>query len=146
MSGIQNPVDIKDIGKFKHQNNISFNVYGYQDKKIFSLCITMVTVSRDHMNLLYNTVGETTHYVLVKDLSKLVWRQYNNDKDKIYFCQYCFHGCTSVEVFKTIWKNATYTGNKESSSQKLTTRRVVTKSNLQKQNTNYVYLFSSTWI
>ena len=146
MSGIQNPVDIKDIGKFEHQNNNSFNVYGYQVKKIFSLYITMLTVSRDHMNLLYNTVGETTHYVLVKDLSRLVSRQYNNNKDKKYFCQCCFHGCASAEVFKTIWKNATYTGYKESSSQKLTTRRVVTKSNLQKQNTNYVYLFSSTWI
>ena len=28
MSGIQYHVDIKDIGKFEHQNNISVNVYG----------------------------------------------------------------------------------------------------------------------
>ena len=28
MSGIQYLVDIKDIGKFEHQNNISVNVYG----------------------------------------------------------------------------------------------------------------------
>ena len=28
MSVIQYPVDIKDIGKFEHQNNISVNVYG----------------------------------------------------------------------------------------------------------------------
>ena len=33
MSGIQYPVDIKDIGKLEHQNNISVNVYGYEDKK-----------------------------------------------------------------------------------------------------------------
>ena len=33
MSGIQYPVDIKDINKFEYQNNISVNVYGYQDKK-----------------------------------------------------------------------------------------------------------------
>ena len=33
MSGIQYPVDIKDIDKFEHQNNISVNVYGYRDKK-----------------------------------------------------------------------------------------------------------------
>ena len=37
MSGIQYPVGIKDIGKFKHQNNISVNVYGHQNKKIFPL-------------------------------------------------------------------------------------------------------------
>ena len=33
MSGIQYPVDIKDINKFEHQNNVSVNVYGYEDKK-----------------------------------------------------------------------------------------------------------------
>ena len=31
--GIQYSVDIKDIGKFEPQNNISVNVYGYEDKK-----------------------------------------------------------------------------------------------------------------
>ena len=35
MSGIQYPVDIKDIGKFQQENNISVNVYGYKDKKNF---------------------------------------------------------------------------------------------------------------
>ena len=29
----QYPADIKGIGKFKQQNNFSFNVYGYEDKK-----------------------------------------------------------------------------------------------------------------
>ena len=33
MSGIKYPVDIKDIGKFEYQNNISVNVYGYKNKK-----------------------------------------------------------------------------------------------------------------
>ena len=28
------------FGKTEHQNNISVNVYGYEDKKIFSLRIT----------------------------------------------------------------------------------------------------------
>ena len=33
MPGIQYHVDIKDISKFEHQNNISVNVYVYEDKK-----------------------------------------------------------------------------------------------------------------
>ena len=57
MSRIQYPADIKDIGKFEHQNNISVNVYGYEDKKIFPLRITTVIVARDHVNLLYITAG-----------------------------------------------------------------------------------------
>ena len=59
MSGIQYPVDTKDIGKFKHQNNISVNVYGYE---IFLLRITTMTVARHHVNLLYITADETSHY------------------------------------------------------------------------------------
>ena len=33
ISGIQYPADIKDIGEFECQNNISINKYGYDDKK-----------------------------------------------------------------------------------------------------------------
>ena len=100
MSGIQYPVDIKDITKFEHQNNISVNVFGYDDKKIFLLRITTMTTARHHVSLLDITAGETSHYVLVKDLSRLVSRQHNNNYHKKYFCQYCLDGCTSEEVLK----------------------------------------------
>ena len=100
MSGIQYPVDIKDISKFEHQNNISINVYVYDDKKIFPLRITTMTVARHHVNLLYITADETSHYVLVKDLSRLISIQYNNHNNKHYLCQYCFHACNSEEVLK----------------------------------------------
>ena len=50
--------------------------------------------------IIYFTAGETSHYVLVKDLSRLVSREYNNDKGKKYFCQYCLCGCTSEEVLE----------------------------------------------
>ena len=69
-------------------------------KKVFLLRITTMTVARHHINLLYTTAGKTSHYVLLKDLSRLVSRQYNNHNDKKYFCQYCLHGCNSEEVLK----------------------------------------------
>ena len=84
----------------EHQNNISVNVYGYEDKKIFPLVITTVTVARDHVNLSYITAGEISYYVFVKDLSRLVLRQYNNNCHKKDFCQYCLDGCTSGEVLQ----------------------------------------------
>ena len=79
MSGIQYPVDIKYIGKFERQNNISVNVYGYEDKTILPLRITTMTIPRHYVNLLYIIADETSHYVLVKDLSRLVSSQYNNN-------------------------------------------------------------------
>ena len=59
-----------------------------------------MTAASHHVNLLYITVDKTSHYVLVKDLSRLVWRQYYNYKAKKSVCQYCLHGCTSKEVLK----------------------------------------------
>ena len=101
MFGIQYPMDIKDIGKFEHQNNINVNVYEYKDKKIFHYNrITTITVARHDVRLSYITADETSHYLLVKDLSRLVLSQCNNNYHKKYFCQYCLHGCTSEEVLK----------------------------------------------
>ena len=85
MSGIQYPEGIKDISKFEHQNNISVIVYGYKDKKIFPLRITSMKTARHHVSLLYITTEEASHYVLVKELSRLVSRQHNNDNHKKYF-------------------------------------------------------------
>ena len=48
--------------------------------------------------------------------------------------------------WNTICEDVSYTEHKESSFQKLTTRRGVIKSSSQKQNTNWVYLLSSTRI
>ena len=50
-------------------------------KKIFPLRITAVAIANDCLNLLYITTGETSHYVLMKDLSRLVSRQQNNHND-----------------------------------------------------------------
>ena len=54
---------------------------GMKIKKIFPLRITAVAIANDCLNLLYITTGETSHYVLVKDLSRLVSRQYNKHDD-----------------------------------------------------------------
>ena len=108
----------------------------------------MITASHP-ANLLYITAGETSHYVLLKDLSRLISRQNNNHNEKnisvnvVYMTKPVKRYCKKK---KNIWKDASYTGHKESSSQKLMTKRNATKSSLQKQNTNCVYFLSSIWI
>ena len=69
---------------------------------MYTLPITTVTAASHHVNLLYITAGEISHYILMKDFSRLVLRQYNNDNDKRYLYQYWFHGCTSEEDFESI--------------------------------------------
>ena len=45
MSGVKYPIDVKDIDKVEHQNNISVNVYGCEGKKIFPFRITTIGVT-----------------------------------------------------------------------------------------------------
>ena len=45
MSGVKYLIDVKDIDKVEHQTNISVNVYGCEDKKIFPFRITTIGVT-----------------------------------------------------------------------------------------------------
>ena len=72
MNGIKCPVKVKDISKFEKQNHaISINVFGFEDDHIFLLRIT-TEVKQNHVNLLLISNEETSHYVLIKDLSRLL--------------------------------------------------------------------------
>ena len=55
---VLNPIT---AGKFENQNNIGINVYGYEDKKLFPLHITIAAVARHHVNLSYITAFEKSH-------------------------------------------------------------------------------------
>ena len=80
MSRIKYPIDIKILA-----NSNTKTILVLMDakiKKIFPLCITNMAVARHHVNLLYITTEEKSHYKLVKDLSRLPWRQFNNDNNK----------------------------------------------------------------
>ena len=104
-------------------------------------------IARHCMNLLYITAGETSHYVLLKDLSRLILQQNNNQNDK-NISDNIVYMTKQVKRYwkKNSWKDASHRGHKESSSQKLTTRRSATKSSLQRHDTNYVYLLSDMQI
>ena len=81
----------------------------------------------------------------MKDLSRLVWRQYNNDKNKKYFCQYCLHGCTREEVLKNDMENCKLHGAQKIKFPEAGDKKGRNKVKLQK-TANYVYLLSSTRI
>ena len=140
MVGVRYPVDIKVIWKFEHQNNISVNVYGYKDKKLFLLRTTTVTTARHHVNLLYITSGKTSHYVLVKDLSRHQVNITITTTKSISVNILCMD--VSVKRYwKTIWEDVSYTGHKESSFQKLATKRGVTKSSFYKKKIATTFTF-----
>ena len=138
---------MKNIEKFQHQNNISVNVYGCEDKKNY--CYLLPPWALQDIAWIYYIS------LLVKHLITYCWKTWADwYQDKIIITTTKNISGNIVYVTKPvkrywrkkIWKDASYTGHKESSSQKLMTRRSATKSSLQKQNTNCVCFLSSMWI
>jgi len=71
--GISFPMKLKDIKKFERQNpQVSVNVLGFEDKKIFPLRISEMAEREHYVNLL---LLEDKHFVLIKDLSRFLSHQ-----------------------------------------------------------------------
>ena len=98
------------------------------------MSLATMAVAKNHVNLLYITADETSHYILVQDLSRMVSRQNNKHKSKTYFCLHYLHRCSSKEGPKN---RAPGTWRQEGTWQSQV---------YKKQNTSYAYLFSSTRI
>ena len=101
-SSIEFPVTVKQINKIEKQNNISINLFGYEEKQKFPIYISKEKY-QDHMELLLITEGENKHYVLIKDFNKFMFNQTKHEHRK-YFCMYCLQ-CFSREDVLTEHKN-----------------------------------------
>lgn len=92
MSGITFPVTLKQIQKVENQNeSISINVFTYEEKTIVPLRITDKHQRVHHVNLLWLTFEDKSHYCLIKDLNRFLSRT-NKHRSQVYFCPYCLNG------------------------------------------------------
>jgi hypothetical protein len=92
MSGIIYPVALTQVPKVENQNQeISINVFTYEDKTTVPLSITKHRNRLYHINLLWLTDGENSHYYLITNLNRFLSRT-KTHCSKMYFCPYCLHG------------------------------------------------------
>ena len=99
MDGTSYPVKLRDIDRFENLNeNKSVNVFAYEEKKIFPARIIKAKGRQHHVNLLVITDNESHHFILIKNLNRLLVRQYKKYNGRLYFCPYCLHRCTSQRV------------------------------------------------
>jgi len=90
------PMKLKYIKKFEQQNpQISVNVLGYEDKKIFPLRVSEMAEREHDVNLL---LLEDKHFILINDLSRFLSHQMSNHKEKGFFCLRCLNSFTKKEV------------------------------------------------
>ena len=86
MDGIFYPVKLRDIDRFENLNeNISVNVSGYEEKKIFPVRITNAKGRQHHVNLLVITGNESHYFILIKSLNRLLVGNVRNIKGDYIF-------------------------------------------------------------
>ena len=91
VSGIKFPMKVKDISKFERQNpTISINLFGYEEKELFPVYITE-RKKEQHVNLLLISNNDTTHYCLIRNLSRLL-ASLTKHRCQKFFCNHCLHG------------------------------------------------------
>ena len=81
------PVKEKDFDKIEVQNNISINVFGYENKLVFPIYISNKKI-KDSMDLLLLIKDNKSHYVYMKDFNRFIFKKMKN-KNKKYFCKSC---------------------------------------------------------
>ena len=92
--GIEFPVDEKDFNKIEAQNNISINVFGYENKLVLPIYISNQKF-KDSMDLLLLIEDNRLHYVYIKDFNRFMFHKTKN-KNKKWFCKNCLQ-CFSSE-------------------------------------------------
>ena len=97
MTGITFPASLRDIAQIERQNNLSINVYGIEKEIVFPLAISS-SQSNHHIDLLYINSDEVGHFVLIKNLSRLVSKQISSYNGKKYIYKFCLHACTTNEI------------------------------------------------
>ncbi|CAG2255206.1 unnamed protein product [Mytilus edulis] len=76
-TGIDFPVSLSKVEKFEKQNNLSINVFGWEDGEVFPLYMTKMSNGSNEIDLLYLSNDENSHYCWIKNLSRFLGHTHN---------------------------------------------------------------------
>ncbi|XP_070165276.1 uncharacterized protein [Polyergus mexicanus] len=85
LQDIEFPVNVNQIKKFEHADNISINVYSIEEKNIVPIRLSELKKDK-HVNLLYVENNNVGHFAWIKNLSHLVSSQLSCGKRRQYIC------------------------------------------------------------
>lgn len=89
-TGVTYPMPIKDIPKFEEKNNLSINVYGYDEKyRVYLISRSKQVEFTQHIDLLYMKKTGRDHYCWIKNLSRLIRSQLTLYEHRQYLCKVC---------------------------------------------------------
>ena len=95
LTGLNFPMKVNHIPKFKRQNQISVNVFGYESGA-YPIYISKHRFAR-HVNLLLISQGPIQHYCLITNLDHFLSHQTKHG-DPRFYCSHCLHGFTTAHL------------------------------------------------
>lgn len=91
------PVTLKHIIKFENATDLSINVYGYEDSKLFPYYVSeLIDKKQHHVNLLLHE----GHYYGIKDMSAVVKNVNRVKTDKWWICNFCLASFAQQRVWE----------------------------------------------
>ena len=96
--GIKKPTPVSQICKVEKLNNLAINVYGWENNKVIIYRISNQPYDVKRINTLLLEQDEKSHYVLIKNLSRLL----NSTNDKqMFYCERCLIGFTRDDLLQS---------------------------------------------
>lgn len=91
----------QQIPRFEAQNNLSITVLGYDEEEehFYHIYTSSVKNTRLEVELLPLTRYDDSHYVLIRNLSRLLAHS-KCEGNKYHFCRYCLQGFTAESVLE----------------------------------------------
>ena len=103
-SGIEFPLQIRDIGKLERRNDLSINVFSLTSRdEVVPIRISEKTdLPNDRIvDLLYITNGFQSHYCLITNLAGLCRPQITTDHNTRFICRRCLRFCSTEKSFES---------------------------------------------
>ena len=97
-TGVTFPVTEKQYKRTEEQNQISVNVFGYENGETFPLYISNKRFE-DIIDLLLIEEDGVRHYVLIQDFNRCMLNKTKHEGRK-HFGRYCFQCFTTSEILK----------------------------------------------
>lgn len=91
-SGLSFPLALNKITRFEKKNqSISINVFGIdaKGKNIIGPLYKTEELKANHINLIYLNNENSSHYVLINNLSRLVRSQISSYEHRMFICDFC---------------------------------------------------------
>jgi len=90
-TGLSFPMSVRDVPKFENLNpNISVSVTVFEERQLIPLYLSPHRNRQHTLHLLLLSDGNTQHFTLIRNLSRLVGGR-TNHQHQTYVCPYCFH-------------------------------------------------------